>query len=252
MEIYGTLQAKNNINGSINVASLGGGGGTSDFDTKIIPYANRISKNEEDIISINDAIENHTEQISTNTENLMYLESEVDTNTQSISNLNTSVNNVNQTVSQHSTDINNLFTFVSNGKQLLASAITDKGVETEASDSFETMAQNIANIMGGFKGEIYFESWNLYNNNLDGILIKNGQVYKVPKTQLSNYSDYLYMYVLGYVYTRVTKPCHIELYCYENSYQQWYESKDVEIDTIISQVGGVKGWHNFLIVTDIE
>lgn len=44
--------------------------------------------------------------------------------------------------------INETFTSVSNGKSLIAAAITDKGVATAASDSFATMASNIA-LIGG-------------------------------------------------------------------------------------------------------
>lgn len=39
--------------------------------------------------------------------------------------------------------IDQLFTSVSNGKSLIASAITDKGISTSASDSWATMAGNI-------------------------------------------------------------------------------------------------------------
>lgn len=42
--------------------------------------------------------------------------------------------------------INELFQSVSNGKTLVASAITDKGVNTSSNDSFSTMATNISNI----------------------------------------------------------------------------------------------------------
>ena len=42
--------------------------------------------------------------------------------------------------------IDELFTSVSNGKSLIASAITDKGVSTSANDSWATMAGNIGNI----------------------------------------------------------------------------------------------------------
>lgn len=42
--------------------------------------------------------------------------------------------------------INELFTSVSNGKSGIAAAITDKGVTTAASDSFSTMADNIATL----------------------------------------------------------------------------------------------------------
>lgn len=45
--------------------------------------------------------------------------------------------------------IDQLFTSVSNGKQEIASAITDKGVSTSASDSWTTMAWNIGRIVQG-------------------------------------------------------------------------------------------------------
>lgn len=41
------------------------------------------------------------------------------------------------------------FQSVSDGKTLIATAITDKGVQTAATDSFSTMATNISNISGG-------------------------------------------------------------------------------------------------------
>ena len=51
--------------------------------------------------------------------------------------------------------IDEVFQSVSNGKELLADAITDKGVQTSASDSFATMATNISNI------ETYEDVYNL-------------------------------------------------------------------------------------------
>ena len=39
--------------------------------------------------------------------------------------------------------------FVSDGKTLVATAITDKGVATESTDSFATMAENIGQIKTG-------------------------------------------------------------------------------------------------------
>lgn len=45
--------------------------------------------------------------------------------------------------------IDQLFQSVSNGKSQIASAITDKGVSTSASDSFATMAENIGKIVSG-------------------------------------------------------------------------------------------------------
>ena len=45
--------------------------------------------------------------------------------------------------------IDELFTSVSNGKELVANAITDKGVVTSATDTFATMAENIREIATG-------------------------------------------------------------------------------------------------------
>ena len=45
--------------------------------------------------------------------------------------------------------INELFQNVDNGKDLIASAITDKGVDTSKDDTFETMANNILSIITG-------------------------------------------------------------------------------------------------------
>lgn len=52
--------------------------------------------------------------------------------------------------------IQELFTSVSEGKALIASAITDKGVETEADATFETMDENIRAIpVGGLPDNVY-------------------------------------------------------------------------------------------------
>ena len=47
-------------------------------------------------------------------------------------------------------DLEELFQSVSNGKKLIAEAITDKGIETLATDTFETMSNNIKSL-GAFK-----------------------------------------------------------------------------------------------------
>ncbi len=50
--------------------------------------------------------------------------------------------------------VKEVFQSVSNGKQLVASAITDKGVNTEATDTFEIMAENIKGISSEETGNI--------------------------------------------------------------------------------------------------
>lgn len=53
--------------------------------------------------------------------------------------------------------IDEVFQSVSNGKELIADAITDKGVSTSASDSFQTMAENIESLNVG--GKYMSNSW---------------------------------------------------------------------------------------------
>lgn len=64
--------------------------------------------------------------------------------------------------------IDELFQSVSEGKSLIAAAVTDKGVETAATDSFATMAGNIGQISGGTQLESVSLSVNitsgLYSN----------------------------------------------------------------------------------------
>ena len=62
-----------------------------------------------------------------------------------------------------SSDFNSLKTSVSNGKSLIASAITGKGVSTDAGASFQTMANNIGAIPVGFSSSIPLpSSWTDY------------------------------------------------------------------------------------------
>ena len=64
------------------------------------------------------------------------------------------------------TAINNLKTSVSEGKSLIASAITDKGVSTASSATFQTMANNI--------GKIQTAAGSIYNlADYDGALFNN-------------------------------------------------------------------------------
>ena len=49
--------------------------------------------------------------------------------------------------------VKQVFISVSDGKELIASAITDKGVQTDATATFSEMADNINSIQGGGSGE---------------------------------------------------------------------------------------------------
>lgn len=75
--------------------------------------------------------------------------------------------------------IKEVFQSVSNGKSLIASAITDKGVETDADSTFEIMAQNIINIPSGSGGNVTIKvstvsaSQTDYPYKANNILLKN-------------------------------------------------------------------------------
>lgn len=68
-------------------------------------------------------------------------------NLQSVVNdVNANFDDVGKSIETLNNTTNNLFQSVSNGKEKVAGAITDKGVSTSANDSFDTMATNIRNI----------------------------------------------------------------------------------------------------------
>lgn len=83
------------------------------------------------------------------------------------------------------TEVNNLKSSVSNGKSLIAAAVTDKGVPTAASDSFTTMSNNIRNIqIGGILNIVCSDS---QPNIQNGIWIKKNPA-EVNKINIK--SDY--------------------------------------------------------------
>ena len=64
---------------------------------------------------------------------------------QELTELNKNIDNVNS-------NLNDCFQSVSDGKSLVASAITDKGVTTSSDATFATMAENIGNISSSITG----------------------------------------------------------------------------------------------------
>ena len=83
---------------------------------------------------------------------------------------------VNQEIEKTNTRIEELFQSVSNGKELLASALTDKGIPTLASESFEEIARKILSLGSGEVEELF----NLVTKNGDNLVTKNGDnlIYK--------------------------------------------------------------------------
>ena len=66
-----------------------------------------------------------------------------------ITNINTGIDGVNEDIEELQGKYEELFQSVSSGKELVAEAITDKGVPTSATDSFNTMAGNVRKISTG-------------------------------------------------------------------------------------------------------
>lgn len=83
---------------------------------------------------------------------------------------------VNQEIEKTNTRIDELFQSVSNGKELLASALTDKGIPTLATESFEEIARKILSLGSGEVEELF----NLITKNGDSLVTKNGDnlIYK--------------------------------------------------------------------------
>lgn len=83
---------------------------------------------------------------------------------------------VNQEIEKTNTRIEGLFQSVSNGKELLASALTDKGIPTLATESFEEIARKILSLGSGEAEKLF----NLITKNGDSLVTKNGDnlIYK--------------------------------------------------------------------------
>ena len=69
-----------------------------------------------------------------------------------VDDVNANFDDVNTAIGTLNNTTKELFQSVSNGKSLVAGAITDKGVPTSASDTFSTMATNISKISSGGGG----------------------------------------------------------------------------------------------------
>ena len=66
--------------------------------------------------------------------------------------------------------INEIKKSVSDGKTLVATAITSKGVATESTDTFDTMAENIGKISGGGVVSKTSRTKGTFSNALAGIV----------------------------------------------------------------------------------
>ena len=85
--------------------------------------------------------------------------------------------------------INEVFQSVSNGKNLIASAITDKGVATSNTDTFQTMADNISKINSVIT-DVNINSYNILKDNWKFKLLSNTGTNTSYANEISqNYDD---------------------------------------------------------------
>lgn len=89
--------------------------------------------------------------------------------------------------------IKEVFRSVSDGKEKIASAITDKGIETDAMATFDMMAENIGMISGGDSREVYEGEYEIMPKTekqilgtKDKVMKQNVTVTEIPYQEVSN------------------------------------------------------------------
>lgn len=89
--------------------------------------------------------------------------------------------------------VKEVFQSVSDGKEKIASAITDKGVETDATATFQEMAENIGKISGGDSMEFYEGEYDITPKaekqtleTKDKAMKQNVTVAEIPYHEVSN------------------------------------------------------------------
>ena len=100
---------------------------------------NSVGRVNQDMTSVVSSVNKVNQDITGLNNNVNRIDQTVTGVAQDITGLNNNVNRIDQTV-------NDLKSSVGNGKQLIASAITDKGIDTSDTDTFEVMANKISQI----------------------------------------------------------------------------------------------------------
>ena len=177
----------------------------SSVSTTLPLSANQGNILNQNITSLNQDISNLSSNISNTSSQINTLSSQIGT----LSNLQTS-NKENLVAA-----INETFTSASNGKQIIATAITGMGVATSASDTYQTMANNIQSIETGVKRMVANDTsivptgtyaTSTYYDTSFGVLISyapNGDVVLTMKGGTTTTYENLY-YVLDSAPTGVT------------------------------------------------
>ena len=99
---------------------------------------------------------------------------------------------------------NELKTSVSEGKSLIAAAVTDKGVQTAADATFQTMATNIGSIVTGSTGYTSLTFRNYSTGAIPTLSMRSSGATNVGTVDISSGSIILYIYNPGGQDNRVT------------------------------------------------
>lgn len=134
--------------------------------------------------------------------------------------------------------IDEVFQSVSSGKVLIADAITDKGVETSADDTFQTMANNISRISGSYdssKWEIARFQYTRYSGGVYGytrLSNKDGTISKDNQAISTTLGNDLNMNVVGGEWCFSSNNGGVFLYGYHSGAPNVYDWFNWEIITL--------------------
>ena len=143
------------------------------------------------------------------------------------------------------TAINELKTSVSNGKSLIASAITDKGVSTASDATFQTMANNIRNIQTA-AGSIYdlaIYDGALFNNDTNKLYFPCLSINSSGGITIKNVGDSVRDWSNTLIYFGIKGVGYTKVWAYENnSYSSGesfgitiYEYDPFDLSTLVSK-----------------
>lgn len=118
----------------------------SSNDTDISNLQQTTTTQGQNITTLQGQVSTLSQTTTTQGESITSLQSQVSSNDTDISNLQQTTTTQGQSISTLETEVDDLKNSVSDGKTLVANAITAKGVTTATDATFQTMADNIANI----------------------------------------------------------------------------------------------------------